>query len=482
MTELATSHDATQLNRSVPSGILSNSMVVAQSVGMLAPTVGAASLVPIAYQTAGGAAWLTVLIATGAVFAIGFVISVLSRRYVSAGAMYAFIPKGLGPAGGLVAAGMLAMLGVAGGVASVLACGASLAQFADSTFGIGHSSRAELILIDLIALALAATLIFLGIKVATKALLLLEVIGITVIVVLLIVLVVKHGSVIDPDQLRLRGANTHGVFLGLTILIAAFGGFESGAALGLEARNPRQAVPLAVMGSALIVGLFFMANIYIQVLAYRGTGLNLGGQAVPLGAIADHYGVAWLGDIVLLGVALSWFASLCGLMVYVSRLVFSMANEGVIPKMFARTSKKTGTPVAASVLWIVLFLAVCTILFVGGADLSVAFGGLATVGGWALSVAYLLMGLAAIRYAIRQRWTISFFMAAALVASTMMVLEFWNTFNPLPDFPPRVYLWVFVGVVATSLILAGVTRIFFPGWLRKIGRVPGVATTESSTE
>src|SRR5262249_12259248 len=56
-----------------------------------------------------------------------------------------------------------------------------------------------------------------------------------------------------------------GVFKGMVFAILAFIGFEAAAPLGEEARNPRRTVPRAVVGSAIVIGLFYVLCSYAWV-------------------------------------------------------------------------------------------------------------------------------------------------------------------------------------------------------------------------
>src|SRR4030095_15530793 len=56
-----------------------------------------------------------------------------------------------------------------------------------------------------------------------------------------------------------------GVFKGMVFAILAFIGFEAAAPLGEEARHPRRTIPRAVVGSAIIIGLFYVLCAYAWV-------------------------------------------------------------------------------------------------------------------------------------------------------------------------------------------------------------------------
>src|SRR6185312_11297635 len=62
-----------------------------------------------------------------------------------------------------------------------------------------------------------------------------------------------------------------GVFRGMVFAILAFIGFEAAAPLGEEAKNPRRSVPIAVIGSALLIGLFYILCSFAWVF---GAGFN----------------------------------------------------------------------------------------------------------------------------------------------------------------------------------------------------------------
>lgn len=450
---------------------LSEVQVLAEAVGMIGPSLGAASLIPLAFGVAGGATWLTVLIATVGMLAVAGIVSELARRHVSIGALYTLIPKGLGPTGGLLAAGSFGLAALAGQLISVLGFGAAFAQFLSSAFSIGHSGRAELIVLDLVGLLLAMGVTVRGISVSTKLLLALEGIAMTAISILLVVVLVKHGHIFDSAQLKLHGSTAHGVLVGMTFLVLAFGGFEGAAALGVEARRPRRAIPVALIGSIVVVGLFFIVNAYVQILGFEGTGLKIANQAVPLGSLADHYGVKWLGDIVLLGVAMSWFGVLCAWANYAPRPTLAMADEGVLPRWLGRVNPRTGAPVAALLFWAATWLAITLYLFIADVNLTQAFGNIGLLAGYAYTLGYLLLAIAAIAYAFRRGLRRAWFVIAAVITGAVMVLEYWYSFNPLPAHPADLYVYGFAIFVGLLLVACVAAWLLAPDWLRRMGRL-----------
>jgi amino acid transporter len=395
----------------------------------------------------------------------------MARRHVSTGALYTLIPKGLGPSGGLLTMGGFALIAVAGQIISVIGFGASFAQFLSSAFNIGTSSHLELVFLDLAGLFVATIVVLRGIGLSTKVLFGLEGSAMVAILLLLAIVLIKHGHIIDHAQLGLHGASAHGVLLGMTFIVLSFGGFESAASLGVEARRPRRAVPIALIGSIAIAGVFFLLNGYIQILGFEGTGLKIASQAIPLGTLASHYGVGWLGDVVLLGVALSWFGVLVAWMNYAPRVTLTMADEGVLPNWLGRTNKRTGSPVGALIFWVSTWLVLMLYFIVAGTNLSQAFGNIGYLAGYGYTLLYLVLAIAAIRYAFIQGLLKAWFLIAAVVAGGVMILEFWYSFHPLPAYPVNWFVYGFGAYVALLLVACVVSSIFAPRWLQKMGKL-----------
>lgn len=459
----------------VKTHVLGELQVLGQAVGMIGPSLGVAAVIPLIFATVGYASWLTVVIATVGMLAIAVVVSELARRHVSMGALYTLIPKGLGPAGGLLAAGGFGLIALCGQLIAILGFGFALAQFLESALGIGHSARTEVALLALGGLAAATVVSVRSIALSTKVLFTLEALSMTAICALLLVILVKHGEVFSTKQLALKGGSAHGILFGMSLLVLSFGGFEAAASLGFETKNPRRTIPRVLIGSIALVGVFFLVNVYIQILGFEGTGLPITEQAVPLGALADHYGVTWLGNVVLLGVSFSWFAALCAWINYAARPILTMADEGVVPGWLGRTDKKTGAPIASLLFVVGIWLAITLFLALSNIDLSEAFANIAALAGYGYTFLYLLVGATAIGYAIRHRHWKAWFVASGVIGGGVMVLEYWYSFNPLPPYPIYIYVYIFAGFVAALVAACCVAWLVAPQWLRRMGSLEETA-------
>ena len=76
--------------------------VLAQAIALISPSMTAALIVPLMFGTAGTAGWLCYLFGTIMLLFVAISLNQFSQRYTSAGSMYEYTVKGLGPkAGGL---------------------------------------------------------------------------------------------------------------------------------------------------------------------------------------------------------------------------------------------------------------------------------------------------------------------------------------------------------------------------------------------
>src|SRR5258708_12276889 len=262
--------------------VLSGLQVLGQSVAGIGPTIGAVSLIALVFADAGHGSWLTVLIASVGVLAVGICIAHVAGRHFSSGALYNLVPKGLGSTVGFVTGWITLLMMVCSGPFFFTGFAQYLMQFLSST-GIAHitSSSAQFSL-EIACLIVGMAMEVLDIRVSVKLFLIIEGASMAAILVLLVVVLAKAPSVIDHQQFTLHGLSGHGIVLGIVFMILAFGGFEGSTVLGLEAKNPGRALRLAVVGSVAAVAVFLLLNEYVQVLGCESLSANLRSQSAPL--------------------------------------------------------------------------------------------------------------------------------------------------------------------------------------------------------
>jgi amino acid transporter len=448
--------------------VLGGLQVLGQSVAGIGPTIGAVSLIALVFADAGHGAWLTVVIASVGVLAVAICIAHVAGSHFSSGALYNLVPKGLGTAAGFVTGWITLLTMVCSGPFLFTGFAEYLGQFLSATGIADITSPAGQFGLEIACLIAVTATALLDIRVSTRLFLIIEAASMTAILVLLAVVLADVPGIIDHQQFTLHGASGHGVVLGIVFMILAFGGFEGSTVLGLEAKNPRRALRLAVIGSVLAVAVFFLLNAYIQVLGFEGTPANLAGQSSPLSVLATDDHVSWLGNVILLGVTISFLAAANATLNYGPRVLFTMAHDGLLPLRAAKTNSR-GAPHRAIWCYAIVWLAVLTFVLVSGVAPGTAFGNLGSLAGYCETLILMLASLAAPVWAYRRGAGNLFIAAAGAVGTVVMALVFYYSLVPLPTGSARIFAYLFFGAVAVLFIVGIGARLLRPQYLRRVG-------------
>jgi amino acid transporter len=448
--------------------VLGGLPVLGQSIAGIGPTIGAVSLIALVFADAGHGTWLTVVIASIGILAVAICIAHVAGSHFSSGALYNLVPKGLGTTAGFVTGWITLLMMVCSGPFLFTGFAQYLMQFLSAT-GIAHlSSSGAQFTLEIACLIVCTAIALLDIRISTRLFLIIEGASMAAILVLLVIVVAKVPSVLDHNQFSLRGATTHGVILGMVFMILAFGGFEGSTVLGLEAKDPRRALRLAVIGSVVVVAIFFLLNAYVQVLGFDSISANLGTQSAPLSTLASHNHVSWLGDLILLGVTVSFFAAANATLNYGPRVLFTMAHDGLLPMATTNTNRR-GAPYRAILCYAIVWLAVLTYVLVSGVAQGTAFGDLGSLAGNCGTLIYLLASLAAPVWAYRRGAGSLFIAGAGLVGAGVMGVVFYYSLVPFPTGSARVFAFLFFGAVVLLFVIGIAARLFRPQYLQRVG-------------
>ncbi|MFZ0212903.1 MAG: APC family permease [Candidatus Acidiferrales bacterium] len=141
---------------------------------------------------------------------------------------------------------------------------------------------------------------------------------------------------------------------GILIAMWNYMGWDNTSTIAEEVTRPQRTYPLAM----LITVLFITASYVIPVSAVARSGIPAAvwttGGWVDIGRML---GGEWLSIAIAAGGALGAIGSFNALMLSFSRLPLVMAQDGYLPRIFARTSAKTGLPWVAIVVCAVCWAA-----------------------------------------------------------------------------------------------------------------------------
>ena len=153
----------------------------------------------------------------------------------------------------------------------------------------------------------------------------------------------------------IKAHNWAWVFIQATVAILILVGFESVTAMGGEAKNPKRDVPIAVIVSLLVQGMFCYLFEYFAANYFLNSGYtmqNAAGSAAPLGDMMTLVGDALLGPgrgrIFMLAEAFTVFLALIGTTLSCmntgARVTYAMGKDQEAPEHFGILHSKNLTP------------------------------------------------------------------------------------------------------------------------------------------
>jgi amino acid transporter len=371
-------------------GVLGPVETLAQSVSAMAPSTSASLTIPLVFALAGNATWFVYLLATGAMFLVGFCVSRFAKLSASPGSLYSYTADTLPPAFGVAAAWGLLL--------AYLATGASVAGGAlyyatvlcQQFFHLSPPAIPTLVVVCLVAGFIA----YRDVKLSAEVMLWIEAASVSLIVIVLILLPIHVGLRIDTSQFRLQGASFKGLGPALVLSIFSFAGFESATTLGGEAREPLKTIPRAVLQCALLAGVFFMLCAYSEVVGFRGESTALSDTTSPLHLLAAKAGVSPLGVAIDCGAFISMFACVLACSTAAARVLLRMAHDGLLPAAFERTNPRHKTPGTAITLSTALMFAATAGFALRGATGSAMYDLLGSLSVFGFLTAYALVAVA----------------------------------------------------------------------------------------
>ncbi|BAY99608.1 amino acid permease-associated region [Tolypothrix tenuis PCC 7101] len=431
---------------------LSFGEVLAQSFAVIAPTTIPASNVGLIVALAGNGTWLSMVLGLVGLVFVSININQFASRSASPGSLYSYIVKGLGPTAGVIC-GWSLVLAYLFTAMSVLCGFANFSSVLISHLGIHPSS------ITLLALGagIAWYAGYKDIQLSAVAMLWMEGLSIALIGILCVMIWAHHGFALDMPQLTLSGVQPGSLATGLVLVMFAFSGFESATTLGDEAKSPLKTIPRSVLGSVILAGLFYVCTTYIEVLAFRQSGVDITHTEEPLGYLSQQIGLGWLGELVGLGALASFFACVLGSINPAARIFFLMARHGLFHAKLGNTHTSNKTPHIAVTMCSFLTFLIPAVMALFQIKLFESMGYLGAIASFGFVTVYILISIAAPIYlykinSLRLR-DITFsliaigFMCIPLVGSVGIP---GNQLFPVPEAPYNLFPYLFLIYIAIA--------------------------------
>src|SRR6059058_4319975 len=335
--------------------------VIFQSITHMAPGAAVAYSIYISVPFSRQALALSVLLALIACLCAATAIGQLAKKYPSAGGMYTYAARSLGPWAGFFVAWLFILFEPLVAPFLYLEFGWAMSEVFKAEVGWNYTGQWW------IWVCLMTVIVFLltyrDIRLSTTAGVILGTFEIVIFGALALWMLFSNTGDLNAQPFNPHHAAGHwsGVFKGMVFAILAFIGFEASAPLGEEAKNPRRTVPRAVVGSALAIGVFYILCSYAWVF---GAGFdNFVKQATGadpwrnLGKV--FWGTGWI--VVFLAICNSIAANSNAAVNAATRVFYSLARNGLAPRQLGHTHAKFKTPTVA-IVWMSGFALVLSLL------------------------------------------------------------------------------------------------------------------------
>ena len=395
-------------------------------------------------------------------YVIGFIVAVLvanqysefSREIPSSGSSYTFVTEGLGARSGFMNA-WFGLAAIALGVPySFVLLSASLQTLLQRWFGLNLPWSIWFVLL----IGAAFAICYWGIRQSMNVdftFLAFE-IGVCLVLAVLVFLHANLHGGLSAAPFSLSSVPGNGsLVVGIILGVLSYIGFETAAALGEETRNPHRNIPRAVFGSMIVVGLFYVLMAYVATIGYGVNKMVTGfaNDPAPFDTIGRQYSGPWLVVLIDLVGLLSFFSAAIAIINGSSRIIYTIAREGVLPSWLAWLHPVRQTPVGA-------VTALCSFGLVMGLFLGYvmtpigAFGFLGTLDALFVLIVYAMVCVASISFFWRKRREQFNILRHSVVPvlGTLLITAIFLLVFVSPETPPLnlipyiLFIWTVLGV------------------------------------
>jgi APA family basic amino acid/polyamine antiporter len=147
---------------------------------------------------------------------------------------------------------------------------------------------------------------------------------------------------------------TVGLLSGAAVIFFAYIGFDAVSTVAEEAKNPQRDMPIGIIASLIVCTIFYIiiAAVFTGMIPYKELVKMLSNQqAEPLTLAMQYANITGLAlTIVAFGSVVAHTAVLFVFQLGQPRIFFSMARDGLLPKMFSTVHPKFRTPWGSTIL------------------------------------------------------------------------------------------------------------------------------------
>lgn len=434
---------------------------MAMSLAFISPTIGVIFISALIANQAGASAPFAFIIGTIGVLLMANTLAEFTKRVPSAGTFYTFAARAGGRYVGFIVGWLLFLAYAFQSPINTNLFGFFVPDVLKRDFGVDLTAYWWVFALGIIVFV--GWLGYESIKYSLRIDIILVGLEVLVMAGLLIYIVLRGGAEgqspqsFTPSLSPGPGASgaLSGVWLAFIFILFAFFGFESSTTVAEECENPRRNIPIALLGSVGLTGLWFIFALYAVVVGFGPSHMDqLAGDTAPLDTLARRY----LGDVYAVFIDLAALAANVAVLIAIHnanfRIFYAMGREGLLPRWLGKTHPIHRTPYRA-IIGFSAFTAVLTIATGVMWGPYGAFGNNGFFSSMGILPIFIAVNLLLIAFMWRKyRSEFSWWRHGLLplLGAATFVAAFWFSVVPLPSaplsyFPFIILAWVVVGVV-----------------------------------
>ncbi len=155
-----------------------------------------------------------------------------------------------------------------------------------------------------------------------------------------------------------------GVLRGAAVVFFAFIGFDAVSTAAQEAKNPKKDMPIGILFSLLICTILYVLFSWVLTGVAPFTDFVSAGKEASVTYAIEHYmaGYEWLAKLVTIAILAGFSSVILVMLMGQSRVFFSMATDGLLPKVFSEVHPKFRTPYKSNILLFIFVGAFATLI------------------------------------------------------------------------------------------------------------------------
>lgn len=146
-----------------------------------------------------------------------------------------------------------------------------------------------------------------------------------------------------------------GVIGGAAIVFFAFIGFDAVSTAAQEAKNPQKHMPIGILGSLVVCTILYVLFSHVLTGVANWHEFKTAGKEASVAYAIQKYmpGYEWLATAVTVAILAGFSSVILVMLMGQSRVFYSMAKDGLMPKAFSDLHPKFSTPYKSNVMLLI---------------------------------------------------------------------------------------------------------------------------------